>query len=59
MAALRREAVGEATRGEAVMDDEEIRQLAADLGISEDAVRKLLAAVEAEANPPPGMIVTV
>jgi hypothetical protein len=41
------------------LTDDEIREIARDLGISEEAARSLLAAVEAEANPPPGKLVTV
>jgi hypothetical protein len=39
--------------------DEEIAELAEALGCSVEAARALLGAVLYEANPPPGMIVTV
>jgi predicted transcriptional regulator len=39
--------------------EQAVKEIARDLGISEDAARALLAAVEAEANPPPGKIVNV
>ena len=41
------------------LTDEEIREIARDLGMSEAGARALLGAVLAEANPPPWMIVTV
>jgi hypothetical protein len=39
--------------------EQAVKELARDLGCSEEAARALLAAVEYEENPPPGMIVTV
>ena len=41
------------------LTDEEIREIARDLGMSEAGARALLGAVLAEENPPPGKIVTV
>jgi hypothetical protein len=39
--------------------EQAVKELARDLGISEEAARALLGAVLAEANPPPGKLVTV
>jgi hypothetical protein len=41
------------------LTDEEIREIARDLGMSEAGARALIGAVMAEENPPPGKIVTV
>jgi hypothetical protein len=42
-----------------IPDERTVRELAQALGCSVAAARALLGAVLAEANPPPGMIVTV
>lgn len=41
------------------LTDEEIREIARELGISEAAARAWIGAVLAEENPPPSKIVTV